>query len=190
MIMAEKEPGAKEEERLVIERNVERTDAERKVKGEAIFGFDYGTLAKRRFDDLLHTKFLRSEHAHAEIKDIDASEAEEMEGVVEVLTHENVPDVKFTTAGQGYPEPSPYDTKVLNEKLRFHGEPVAIVAAESEEVAEEAIGRIKVEYEELPVVLDPEEALQDEVKIHEDGNLADEIDVEVGGRKRRSKIRK
>lgn len=165
----------------VVGRNVERTDAKRKVQGKTVFGFDYGTIAKNRFDDLLHAKFLRSEYAHAKIKDIDFSEAESMEGVFKVFTHEDVPDVKFTTAGQSHPEPSPYDTKILNEKVRFFGEPVAIVAAEGEEIAERALEKIDVEYEELPVILDSEEALEKEdVKIHEGGNLLDEIDVEVG----------
>ncbi len=165
----------------VVGHNVERTDAKRKVQGKTVFGFDYGAIAKNRFDDLLHTKFLRSDYAHAEIKDIDTSEAEEMEGVVEVFTHKDVPDVKFTTAGQAHPEPSPYDTKILNEKVRFFGEPVAIVAAETEEIAEEALEKIEVDYEELPVLLEPEEAIENEdVKIHDGGNLLDEIDVEVG----------
>ncbi len=164
----------------VVGKNVERTDAERKVQGKTVFGFDYGTLAMRRYDDLLYTKFLLSDHAHARIKNIDKSGAEEMEGVVEVFTHEDVPDVKFTTAGQAYPEPSPYDTKILNDKVRFHDEPVAIVAAESEETAEKAVEKLEVEYEELPVILDPEESLDSDVKIQEDGNLLEEIDVEVG----------
>lgn len=182
--MNEKERQIKEGKGLVVEKNVERTDAKRKVKGKAIFGYDYGTLAKNKFDDLLYTGFLKSEYAHAKIKDIDTSAAEAVEGVVKVFTHENVPDVKFTTAGQGYPEPSPYDTRILNEKVRFYGEPVAIVAAESEEAVKEALEKIKVDYEELPVLLDPEESLGSDVKIHEDGNLADEIDVEVGNTKK------
>ncbi len=179
--MGEKEDRIEEGKGQVVGENVDRTDAKRKVQGKTVFGFDYGDIARNRFDNLLHTKFLRSDYAHAKIKNIDTSEAEEMEGVVKVFTHEEVPDVKFTTAGQAHPEPSPYDTKILNEKVRFFGEPVAIVAAESEEIAEEALDKINVDYEELPVILSPEEALENkDVEIHEDGNILDEIDVEVG----------
>lgn len=179
-----KEKEIKEGKGLVAGKSVERTDARRKVTGEAVFGFDYGTLAKRRFDNLLHTKLVRSKYAHAKIKNIDTSKADQMDGVVKIFTHENVPDVKFTTAGQAYPEPSPYDTKVLNDKVRFHGEPVAIIAAETEEIAKQAAEKIEVEYEDLPVILDSEEAIKNETKIHEDGNIADEIDVEVGDTKK------
>jgi len=176
----EKDIGAKSEG-AIIGKSVERTDARRKVKGEAIYGYDYGTIAKRIFPDLLYTKIMRSPHAHAKIKSIDTSEAEKMDGVVKVFTYKNVPDIKFTTAGQSYPEPSPYDMKVLNEKVRFAGEPVAIIAAESEEIAEKAKDKIKVEYEKLPVILDPRKALErDDVKIHEGGNIVNEINVEVG----------
>ncbi|KXB00845.1 hypothetical protein AKJ40_00355 [candidate division MSBL1 archaeon SCGC-AAA259M10] len=180
MILDEKEMKVKEGVGQVLGKNVERTDAKRKVEGKTVFGFDYGTIAKKRFENLIHTKIVRSEHAHAEIENIDTSKAEKMQGVVKVFTHEDVPDVKFTTAGQAYPEPSPYDTRVLNEKVRFYGEPIAIVAAESEEIAEKASEKIEVEYKELPVLLDMEEALDSEVEIHEGGNLQDEIDVEVG----------
>ncbi len=178
--MSGRENNSEIEERQIVGKNVIRTDAERKVKGKTVFGFDYGTIAKRRFDDLLHIKFVRSTHGHSKIKEIDTSKAEDMEGVVGIFTHEDVPDVKFTTAGQSYPEPSPYDTKVLNEKIRFYGEPVALVAAESEGIAEKAAEKIEVEYEKLPVILDPEEAIESEANIHEGGNVQDEIDVEVG----------
>lgn len=179
--MEEKEFEIKKEGKgRVLGKSVDRTDAKRKVRGKAIYGYDYGTIAKKKFDDLLYTEILKSSKAHAKIKNIDTSEAEKVDGVVKIFTHEDVPDVKFTTAGQAYPEPSPYDTKVLNEKVRFMGEPVAIVAAESESAAREASNKIEVEYEELPVILDPEKSLESDVKIHEDGNLTEEIDVEVG----------
>ncbi|KXB00244.1 hypothetical protein AKJ47_01460 [candidate division MSBL1 archaeon SCGC-AAA261G05] len=145
-----------------------------------MYGYDYGTIARRKFDNLLFTEILKSPHAHAEIEKIDTSKAEKVDGVVKIFTHKDVPDVKFTTAGQAYPEPSPYDTKILNEKVRFVGEPVAIVAAESKAAARKAANKIKVEYKKLPAVFDPEEALKNEVKIHEEGNLVDEIDVKVG----------
>ncbi len=102
-----------------------------------------------------------SPHAHARITRIDTSEAEAMPGVHAVLTHENVPRIMRTTAGQGYPEPSPYDFTTFDAKMRFVGDRVAAVAAESRALALEALERIHVEYEELPAILDPRESLQD-----------------------------
>ena len=103
---------------------------------------------------MLHAKILWSPHAHARIVRIDASEARALPGVVCVLTHEDVPRVMKTTAGQGWPEPSPYDTPMLDSKVRYVGDRVAAVAAETRKIAEEAIKLIKVEYEVLPAVFD------------------------------------
>jgi len=110
--------------------------------------------------DLLHIKILTSPHAHAVIKNIDTDEAVKMPGVVAVYTWKDVPRVPHTTAGQGYPEPSPYDTYILDGKVRYIGDRVAIVAAETLQIAEEAARKIKVEYEILPAVFDPEKAMQ------------------------------
>jgi len=103
-------------------------------------------------------KMLRSPHAHAYIKNIDTSEAETIPGVVYILTHKNCPDVYYNQAGQGFPEPSPYDRKLISENVRHVGDRVAAVVAETEEIAEEAIKKIKVEYEILPPVLTIDEA--------------------------------
>lgn len=104
-------------------------------------------------------KILWSPHAHARIKKIDVEKARALPGVHAVLTYREVPRVVHTTAGQGYPEPSPYDTFVLDNKVRYVGDRVAAVAAETEEIAEEALRLIHVEYEVLPAVLDAREAL-------------------------------
>lgn len=167
--------------RIVENEDIIRTDAERKVKGEAIYGYDYATKAKNKFGEkLLHLAFKTSPHAHAKIKNINKEKAENIKGVEKIYTHKDVPNKKFTTAGQAHPEPSPYDMNILNEKVRYAGEPVAIIAAESEKIAEKAKQKINVEYEKLEPILDPEESLENETKIHEDGNLVDQIDVEVG----------
>ena len=108
---------------------------------------------------LLHARILRSPHAHARIVKIDARQARAMPGVVMVLTHEDVPRIPYTTAGQGWPEPSPYDAVMLDRKVRFVGDRVAVVAAEDPELAQRACDAIKVEYEVLPAVLDPEQAM-------------------------------
>lgn len=120
---------------------------------------------KARFTDdinipnLLHGKILRSPHAHALIKNIDVSSALRLNGVHCVLTHKDVSRVPHTTAGQVWPEPSPYDTYLLDRKVRFVGDRVAIVAAESSAIAEEAAQRIKVEYDVLPSALDAHDAI-------------------------------
>ncbi len=100
-----------------------------------------------------HLAMLRSPHAHAWIKSIDTAEAEAMSGVVEVLTYLNCPGAVYTTAGQGFPEPSPYDQRMFSKKLRHVGDRVAAVLAESPEEAAAALKAIKVEYEVLKPVL-------------------------------------
>src|SRR5439155_23570457 len=110
---------------------------------------------------MLHAKILGSPHAHARILDIDTTEAEKLPGVVIVLTHKNTPRVAHTTAGQGYPEPSPYDAFMFDTKVRFVGDRVACVAAESAEIAEQALKLIDVKYEVLPAVFDVREAVKD-----------------------------
>ncbi len=106
----------------------------------------------------LHVKMLWSPHAHARITSIDTSVAEAMPGVKLVLHHGNVPRVAHTTAGQGFPEPSPYDTFMFDHKVRFVGDRVAAVIAETPEQAAAAVGAIKVEYDILEAVLDPHDA--------------------------------
>lgn len=118
--------------------------------------------------DLLYVKVLGSPHAHAEIKKIDVSEAAKMPGVAAVYTYKDLPRVMRTTAGQGFPEPSPYDTPTLDKKVRYVGDRVAIVAADTEELAEEACRKIKVEYKVLPAIFDPEEAMTSKTIIHDE----------------------
>ena len=78
--------------------------------------------------DCLVVKVLRSPHAHALIKEIRTDLAEKVDGIVCVLTYKDVPKRRFTMAGQTYPEPSPYDRYILEDRVRFVGDPVAIVA--------------------------------------------------------------
>lgn len=107
---------------------------------------------------MLHGKILWSPHAHAEIKSIDTAEAERVPGVKAVLCYKNVPRIRHTTAGQNYPEPSPYDSLVFDTKVRYVGDKVAAVAAETMEAAELALLKIKVDYKVLPAVFDTAEA--------------------------------
>jgi len=107
---------------------------------------------------LLVGKLLHSPHAHARIRRIDASTARALPGVHAVLTWEDVPRVVHSTAGQSDPIPGPLDFFSLDKKVRFVGDRVAAVAAETEEIAQRALELIEVEYKLLPAILDPREA--------------------------------
>ena len=102
----------------------------------------------------LIVRVLHSPNAYARIKRIDTAAALELPGVACVLTYLDLPRNVLSRAGQGYPEPSPYDKFILDEYVRYCGDEVAIVAAVSEQVAEAALGKIVVEYEVLPAVFD------------------------------------
>ncbi len=168
-----------------IGKDTKKIDALSLATGQPMFVDDVS------FPNTLQIKLLYSPHAHAIIEDIDTSEAEKYPGVKMVLTYKNTPHVPHTTAGQGWPEPSPYDTWMFNEKVKFVGDRVAAVAAETEEQAVEALKLIKVKYKVLPAILDPEEAMKDGAPIIHDEpwitgaydpkkNLAAHIDIRVG----------
>ena len=114
----------------------------------------------------LIVKLLRSPHAYARIADIDTSIAKKVPGVEAIFTYHDVPNTMFTLAGQSYPEPSPYDRKILDEYVRYVGDPVAIIAAIDEKTAEKAMKLIKVKYEVLDAVIDYEKALDSDVLVH------------------------
>ena len=111
-----------------------------------------------RLEDALHLAFLYSEEAHADIAVLDVAEARRAPGVAEILTYHNVPRIWHTTAGQGYPEPSPYDNLLFDKKVRFVGDRIALVAAESQIQATAAVQLIKVELRRLDPLFDAEEA--------------------------------
>ncbi|MCR4420645.1 MAG: xanthine dehydrogenase family protein molybdopterin-binding subunit [Clostridia bacterium] len=129
-----------------IGRPVPRRDAVEVVTGKVCY------LNDLEMPGMLYGRVLRSPHAHAVIKRIDKSRAEALEGVKAVLTHEDAPP---TWRGG-----TPRFTRVLDRKVRFVADAVALVAATSEEVAREALGRIEVEYEVLPAVLSIDQALK------------------------------
>jgi putative selenate reductase molybdopterin-binding subunit len=104
-------------------------------------------------------KILPSPYAHAWITRIDASKARALPGVILVVTHENCPDLWYNQAGQGFPEPSPYDRRMFDRKVRHVGDRVAAVVAENEEIARQALALIDVEYEPLKPILSIDEAM-------------------------------
>lgn len=139
---------------------VPKKDASALLTGKPVYVAD---IAPR---DCLCVKLMHSPHAHAMIEEIDVSRAQRLPGVACVLTYRDVPGTRFTQAGQTYPEFSPYDRLILDRHLRCVGDPVAIVAAETEKQALSAIRLIKVKYRILPAILDAREAMDNETLIH------------------------
>ena len=111
-------------------------------------------------------KLLRSPHANAVIQEINTSTALKVPGVAAVYTWEDVPKTRFAIAGQTYPEPSPYDRLILDRHVRFVGDPVAIIAAETEKAALRAMKMIKVKYQVLEPVLDFRKAKDNPILVH------------------------
>ncbi|MGH2509051.1 MAG: xanthine dehydrogenase family protein molybdopterin-binding subunit, partial [Ktedonobacteraceae bacterium] len=105
--------------------------------------------------DMLYARILTSPHAHALIREIDVAKARALPGVHAVLTHKDVPRVPYTSAGQPWPEPGPHDQYALDNRVRLVGDRVAVVAAETPELVEQALRLIVVDYEVLPLLLDP-----------------------------------
>ena len=164
-----------------------KVDAIKLVQGKPAFTADMDMRG------MLYARVLRSPHAHARIKNIDATKARELKGVAAVLTWQDIPRVVYSTAGQSDPIPGPLDSFSLDNKVRFVGDRVAMVAAETPEIAEQALTLIDVEYEILPAILDSRESMKPEaVRIHDEAefvnfadsdpakNLAAEIRIDIG----------
>lgn len=150
-----KHQAARQQARLrVVGQCERRVDARPLVTGAPVYAAEF------ELPNMLHACILHSPHAHALIRHIDTSKALALPGVRAVLTHKDVPRVAHTTAGQPYPELSPYDMYVLDERVRYVGDWVAFVAAETPAIAADALALIEVEYELLPAVFDPLEAMQ------------------------------
>jgi putative selenate reductase molybdopterin-binding subunit len=164
-----------------------KVDAVKLVQGKPAFTADMDMRG------MLYARVLHSPHAHARIKRIDTSKAKELKGVAAVLTWQDIPRVVYSTAGQSDPIPGPLDTFSLDNKVRFVGDRVAMIAAETPEIAEKALSLIEVEYEILPAILDSREAMKpDAIRIHDepeyvnfadsnpDKNLAAHIRIDIG----------
>lgn len=147
-----------------VNQGVRKKDSMALVTGKPVYTED---LAPK---DCLTVRILRSPHAHAWIEKIDTSLAGKVPGVVCILTYEDVPGERFTMAGQTYPEPSPYDRLILDRRVRYVGDAVAVVAAETPEAAEKALRLIRVQYQVLPAVLNFREAKDHAVRVHPEEN--------------------
>lgn len=169
----------------VVNKPEPKVDAMKLVKGRAVFADDI------ELPGMLHGGLLTSPHAHARITRIDATKARALPGVHAVLTHQDVARVVYASGGQSHPNPPPYDQVSLDNKVRHVGDRVAIVAAETPELVQKALELIEVEYEVLPAVFDPVEAMApgapiihdqpDAYKIHDaERNLAHHIHVNHG----------
>ncbi|MFM8427394.1 MAG: molybdopterin cofactor-binding domain-containing protein, partial [Chloroflexota bacterium] len=169
----------------VVGKSEIKVDAVKLAKGKPAFVDDI-TLP-----GMLYAAMLTSPHAHARIKSIDASEARALEGVRAVLTHQDVQRVIYASGGQTWPNPKPWDQVSLDSKVRHVGDRVAVVAAETPEIAAQALKLIKVEYEILPAVFDAHAAMKPGAPvIHDEAdavgvkdavrNLATDIHAELG----------
>lgn len=137
-----------------VNKAVRKIDGVSLVTGRAKYTDDF------ELPGMLHAKLLRSPHASARIKKIRTARARKLPGVAGVLTYRDLPRIPSTTSGVSYPEPFPFDKFVLDKVVRFIGDEVAVVAAESEKVAEQALALIEVEYEVFKPLLDPRRAMQ------------------------------
>ena len=144
---------------MEVGKSVPRVDAFDKATGRAKYTDD---LCDR---NALVTRVVRSTIAHGYVKSVDISEAEKVPGVVRIFTCFDVPDIKFPTAGHPWSvEPAHQDIadrRLLNRHVRYYGDDVVAVVAEDEVAAAQAAHLIRVEYEELPFVLDVQQAMQD-----------------------------
>jgi putative selenate reductase molybdopterin-binding subunit len=160
-------PSPEVPETAVVGRPEPKVDALKLAKGYPAFVDDI------EIRGLLHAKVLYSPHAHARIVSIDDTEARALPGVRAVLHHENVPRVRYASGGQSYPNPLPYDQVSFDDKVRYVGDRVAAVAADTPEIAAAAIALIDVTYDVLPAVFDENEAIAEGAPV-----IHDESDME------------
>ena len=143
-----------------VNRAVPKKDSMQLLLGKPVYTDDVAPK------DALVVKILRSPHANAIVEEIDTAAALKIPGVAAVYTWRDVPQTRFTIAGQTYPEPSPYDRLILDRHVRFSGDAVAIIAAETEKAALQAMKVIKVKYQVLEAVLDMHTAKDNPILVH------------------------
>ena len=156
-------------EMAVVGKPEVKVDAVRLAKGNPVFTDDI------ELRGMLIAKVLRSPHAHARIVDIDDRAATALPGVHAVLHHKNTERIKYASGGQSWPNPHPHDQVSFDDKVRHVGDRVAAVAAETEEIAEEALRLLDVTYEVLPAVFDERRAMDDGAPVIHDEDDTEEI---------------
>ncbi|MDJ0953173.1 MAG: molybdopterin-dependent oxidoreductase [Acidimicrobiia bacterium] len=178
-------PSPEVPETNVVGKPERKVDAVKLAKGNPAFVDDF------EMRGMLFAKMLYSPHAHARIVSIDDSKARALPGVRAVLHHGNVARVRYASGGQSYPNPLPYDQVSFDNKVRHVGDRVAVVAADTIEIAEEAVSLIEVEYDVLPAVFDENEAISGSAPVIHDEpdmegahdaerNIVQHIEAEVG----------
>ena len=163
-VHSNQEKGEAIESLKIVNRPVVKKDAAALVTGKSVYTNDLAP------SDCLIVKVIRSPYAHALIKDINTARAEAVPGVECVLTYKDCPNKRFTMAGQTYPEPSPYDRLILDQRVRFVGDAAAIVAGTSEEAVKKAMKLVKIQYEVLEPVLDFRTAKDNPILVHPEDN--------------------
>lgn len=163
-----------------VNKSVRKKDAMQLLLGKPVYMEDITP------DGGLTVMLLRSPHANALVKKIDTGIAKKVPGVVDIYTWEDVPSNRFAIAGQTYPEPSPYDRLIIDRHVRFVGDVVAIIAAETKKAAQKAMKLIRVEYEVLEAVLDFRTAKDNPVLVHPEQDWYPPC--EVGGNNRRNLV--
>lgn len=143
-----------------VNKSLQKKDAMALVTGKPVYTDD---LAPK---DCLIIKILRSPYANAWVEEIKTDAAKKIEGIACVLTYEDVSHKRFTLAGQTAPEISPWDRYIIDKHVRFVGDPVAIVAGETEEAVDKALKRIKVKYRVEEAVLDIHTAKDNPILVH------------------------
>lgn len=148
----------------IVNKPIPKLDSQALVTGKGVYTDDIAPT------DCLVVKVLRSPYAHALIQDVNLTRAQAVPGIECILTYKDCPNKRFTMAGQSYPEPSPYDRLILDQRLRFVGDAVAIVAGNSKEAVNKAMKLIKVKYEILEPVLDFRKAKDHPILVHPEDN--------------------
>lgn len=163
-----------------VNAGIRKKDAMALVTGQPVYTDDLAP------SDCLVVKIVRSPHAHALIEEVNKAAALKVPGIVCILTYEDFKGKRFTTAGQTYPEFSPYDRVILDNRMRYAGDAAAIVAGENEKAVDRAMRLLKIKYQILEPVLDLREAKDAKSVIHpeEDWRAL----VEVGGDPKRNLV--
>nr|MBQ4319675.1 molybdopterin-dependent oxidoreductase [Clostridia bacterium] len=163
-----------------VNKSVRKKDSMQLLLGKPVYTDDVTP------NDALKLKILRSPHANAIVENINTDIAMKVPGVVGIYTWQDVPQTRFAIAGQTFPEPSPYDRLIIDRHVRFVGDVVAIIAAETEKAAVKAMKLIKVEYNVLEAVLDFRTAKDNPILVHPEEDWFPPC--EVGGDNKRNMV--